>query len=1568
MTNLSPPLSILHLAPFPLDTKRRTESICSPSSSTLFIGSSAEQPSSLPPPSAFYANRRQRSTELLQNLAVLAPAAQPQWRQAKSGKSLVEEGTVEAMMVGQQQQPAQKKPGFFRRLSLVSSSPNTPLVQPSNKSQPGEAKEEIIEHMVEQLDTLEPNTRRESGKKKDRGLLKSESNVKDPTDVAEDGPLQRNKVGTTPIDALFPGTAGILSEMDSSVGPYPNFPAATPLGSYPMQPFHSQGPYSAPVQPFSVQGPYPSFPQPHVVQLSRSPSQTQQSYKPFQTSSQNRAPIHAALASNSSPPVSPPGSSTDHGGVRLSRYVSPVEHKSRMVSPSPTGHEPLRGNKVNSLRETRSDGYPQPKPIQPTARTSSRLHGDLRSSLRSKPILSPLPSLPFEMAEASKSAPVPGQLRERDKSQSGKPMITPLLVSNPRHPPPTRPPDHPNSQPDSSQRLGLTRLEGAEPISPPIPTEAPPAYSSSLVHDRCSMKSPTLVLPPGAAPPETGPGMAGQMSVARGQELEEHLLERNWKWQQSRDERHERERKKAQVTSQEQSKEQQQPQPRSMLQSESGPLLPTNGLHQSSNPLTTPPKSFTAHPILTSSSKSSPIASTRHGYMSSEKTETTQQSSSPILTEALSEASKYKMAVAASIRKDSLESNPGSLTSRKGHTTTLSVESIVSSPVGEMKRRPLPHPPGQGTPATLASIGSQRKQMNQSDRKIDGRPANLVPLQAEPRPINDASVPQDSSTHAERMSDSQSVSTKTSTITPEHFTLEQPIFQSLHFEFPHSSTLPPLVDPRKTPGSLSSTSPATQARGNQRHPTQGQEYDPANQRTMAPLTGENLPPRISSARANQRVVQPMEKLHGERQEIIFSPLGGQSDLKVSTLFEDSQNPMQHDQRQCRSGPQPSLGLPKSSSVPILPSLLPSNPLPPATLRGARPRATITFILAYPSIQATLLPYMPINSFLSLMGASDAIRKRFSGEIIGRWVLREWGMSVSKYKSREGQRSWPNLTVWEGFLESLLHDPASFSTYPHQWHPLLQHLCLSHTLIVLHLRSLSQNLFPSPAPLPFEDDLTIATHSFSFSTSQSSLITRERHRSRVNSIVGPDAVCIAGQLGRGKMPKSEKVVEIIMPEPLAAKPKEEPLMDSEFLSQPGSAGSKLRRRGSVGSFVSAATSMSFRKKSMGSSAASISDMPLYPSAAPIPSGKANLPPVSYPSAKRYNFKRHGDPQRSRTSLVESSSRPGSIFSVQSSPSMINNRLWSINSSRASFAVDRNAPPVPGFPASMPMPPPIGGGSGTRGSFSSTSEQGRSGRRSDYDGSSSVDGLSRRDLYTPSPGIKRIEPIFDKPIPFVLDRAPLLRVFVPLSEEVKRWPSSEGCAAAVKELEKCGAMRRLKLGDLVINTAIRSPRTTEHVLIYVPFTRHLLLPLSYNMASHGHLPPAINAFQFAPSYYHSFFPAPQIIYLDLTPFGQEALESLRLAYDRRDMTVASGARVSAKRYLHVAGFQIHAGQASTDPAWEGFVSLESEGTVEGKQEIERRLMGDAEGRGVLGPWEIVRDKCMVGNVWLKLVREE
>jgi hypothetical protein len=246
----------------------------------------------------------------------------------------------------------------------------------------------------------------------------------------------------------------------------------------------------------------------------------------------------------------------------------------------------------------------------------------------------------------------------------------------------------------------------------------------------------------------------------------------------------------------------------------------------------------------------------------------------------------------------------------------------------------------------------------------------------------------------------------------------------------------------------------------------------------------------------------------------------------------------------------------------------------------------------------------------------------------------------------------------------------------------------------------------------------------------------------------------------------------MPEPLAA--------------QPQSSGSPLavehnpvRRRGSISSLASAA-SFSFGRRRSNSLATDVRShdrmsglLSAAEPAASMAPGKAALPPVSYPSAKRYGFRNASDvPVRRRTAT---DSRPGSVYSFQTGPSLASYapRMSHTFESRNHISTGSTYP--------LAAPPPIG--VRPRSSFGS-------------------DSTRRSDVGSPVPGrrvplvTRRPEPAFDKPMPYIPGRAPVLRVFVPLSEQVRRWPSAEGAQAAVEELEKCGALKRMRLGDLVV----------------------------------------------------------------------------------------------------------------------------------------------------------------------------
>lgn len=455
----------------------------------------------------------------------------------------------------------------------------------------------------------------------------------------------------------------------------------------------------------------------------------------------------------------------------------------------------------------------------------------------------------------------------------------------------------------------------------------------------------------------------------------------------------------------------------------------------------------------------------------------------------------------------------------------------------------------------------------------------------------------------------------------------------------------------------------------------------------------------------------------------------------------------------------------------------------AELRRPRGRVPIHYLLSHPAIQSSLLSSIGINAFLSLTGSSETIRHQFTGESVGRWVLREWGVQIPP---NLGVR-WPNLTVWEGFrksqylsvadlpVESLLHDPATYSTYPARWHNLLRHLALSHSLVVLYLRNLPTTSFPNHSLLPFEDE-SPSSATIPFSASSTSLASLGQPRSRVGSVAGSD---VGSVVQGGKPPRRERVIEIVMPEPLAAQPSESFIVPE--------APKPMRRRGSISSLASAA-SFSFGRRRSNSTAVDarppghVNGMSMAEPTASMPPGKGSLPPVSYPSAKRYAFKNVNDqPNRSRqTSMGQ---RPGSVFSIQTSPSV------SSYAPRMSQTFEHRAPHMTNFQSPLAAPPPIG--VRPRSSFGSTD----SARQSERDQSSPV--LGRRSAF---PGVQtaRSEPAFDRPMPYIPGRAPVLRVFVPLSESVRRWPSAEGAEAAIEELEKCGALKRMQLGDLIVSS--------------------------------------------------------------------------------------------------------------------------------------------------------------------------
>lgn len=152
-------------------------------------------------------------------------------------------------------------------------------------------------------------------------------------------------------------------------------------------------------------------------------------------------------------------------------------------------------------------------------------------------------------------------------------------------------------------------------------------------------------------------------------------------------------------------------------------------------------------------------------------------------------------------------------------------------------------------------------------------------------------------------------------------------------------------------------------------------------------------PPVPSVSPSRPLPKPMPKLKDERMP---SPVVRPPELYPPSQRQsaaiDTRSPSSYAPKQLRT-------IPSSRQVP----------------RRHPGRASLASALAEPKVAAALLPHLSINSFLALNASSDEVRKDFGGEMVGRWVLKEWGVSIGK----ERGRSWPGLGVWEGFCKSLL---------------------------------------------------------------------------------------------------------------------------------------------------------------------------------------------------------------------------------------------------------------------------------------------------------------------------------------------------------------------------------------------------------------------------------------------------------------------------------------------------------------------------------------------------------------------
>lgn len=219
----------------------------------------------------------------------------------------------------------------------------------------------------------------------------------------------------------------------------------------------------------------------------------------------------------------------------------------------------------------------------------------------------------------------------------------------------------------------------------------------------------------------------------------------------------------------------------------------------------------------------------------------------------------------------------------------------------------------------------------------------------------------------------------------------------MSFEFPRSATLPELEDPRAKdpPRQTQNLPPSNPIEKWASDVTISDSPVMKNSSTNGSpvLPSSSLPPRVSSAQGRRVASSPLSSpVFPSSGKMTSSPTAFQS-LQPSNRSTSAQ-----------------------SRPPAPPAYTRQSTIHASTARSTMPRragpATLPYLVSHPRIASALLPYLSINSFLSLMGYSDNVRRQFTGEMVGKWVMKEWGVMVDK----ERGRTWPGLTVWEGFCE------------------------------------------------------------------------------------------------------------------------------------------------------------------------------------------------------------------------------------------------------------------------------------------------------------------------------------------------------------------------------------------------------------------------------------------------------------------------------------------------------------------------------------------------------------------------
>lgn len=197
------------------------------------------------------------------------------------------------------------------------------------------------------------------------------------------------------------------------------------------------------------------------------------------------------------------------------------------------------------------------------------------------------------------------------------------------------------------------------------------------------------------------------------------------------------------------------------------------------------------------------------------------------------------------------------------------------------------------------------------------------------------------------------------------------------------------------------------------------------------------------------------------------------------------------------------------------------------------------------------------------------------------------------------------------------------------------------------------------------------------------------------------------------------------------------------------------------------------------------------------------------------------------------------------------------------------------------------------------------------------------------------------PWKPGRAALFRVWVPTANSI--WQSDEEVARCERELFLAGVWSFLQRGDIVWNVAMGDENNVGRMI----FDGQYLRDLAYRFDKAGHLPSWQNLFLYSPGYYHnvvrSSTPNP-IVFLDILPWREQIVSSLRLVQDQVETANASGGRYRIAKWLYRAVAHVKAGHiisdeglVCADEGWEGRLVFETEGTSEHAKDFVARCAG-------------------------------